>query len=119
MSLGTPKLIKSNVAFLCIPLSDKSLFFAPDVILIVSGKSIAALNYDDVEIVGEAIQFIEDQQAPDDAQVVGETWLYVNRNGTPDRRFANNRKLSICRYGQIDFRSSGGLNERFNPHPPG
>ena len=77
LSLGTPKLIKSNVAFLCIPLSDKSLFFAPDVILIVSGKSIAALNYDDVEIVGEAIQFIEDQQAPDDAQVVGETWLYV------------------------------------------
>jgi hypothetical protein len=114
LSLGTPKLIKSNVAFLCIPLSNKSLFFAPDAILIVSGKSIAALNYDDVEIVGEAIQFIEDQQAPDDAQVVGETWLYVNRNGTPDRRFANNRKLSICRYGQIDFRSSGGLNERFN-----
>jgi hypothetical protein len=37
-----------------------------------------------------------------------------HRNGTPDRRFANNRKLSICRYGQIDFRSSGGLNERFN-----
>ena len=28
LSLGTPKLIKSNVAFLCIPLSDKSLFFS-------------------------------------------------------------------------------------------
>jgi hypothetical protein len=114
LSLGTPKLIKSNVAFLCIPLRNKDLYFAPDSILIVSGRSVAALHYDDVEMIEEAITFIEDQQAPDDAQVVGETWQYVNRNGTPDRRFSNNRKRPICRYGQMDFRSSGGLNERLN-----
>jgi hypothetical protein len=114
LRIGTPRLIKSNVAFLCIPLGNKDLYFAPDSILIVSGRSVAALHYDDVEMIEEATTFIEDQEAPDDAQVVGETWQYVNRNGTPDRRFANNRKRPICRYGQMDFRSSGGLNERLN-----
>jgi hypothetical protein len=113
-SFGTPSLIKSNLAFPCLPLKGKKLFFAPDTILVTSGSSIVALNYEDVEFLKGETRFIEDGQAPDDAQVVGSTWRYVNRNGTPDRRFANNRELPICLYGQMDFRSGGGLNERFH-----
>ena len=113
-SFGTPSLIKSNLAFPYLPLKGKKLFFAPDAILVASGSSIAALKYEDVEFLNSAIRFIEDGQAPDDAQTVGSTWRYVNKNGTPDRRFANNRELPICLYGQVDFRSAGGLNERFH-----
>ena len=111
ISTGTPKLIKSNVAFLCFPLGNKTLYFAPDAILVISGRSVAALRYDDLAVSATSTKFIEDERPPDDAQVIGETWQYVNKDGTPDRRFVNNRRLPICIYGELDFESSTGINE--------
>jgi hypothetical protein len=57
-------------------------------------------------------RFIEEDTTSTDSLVVGETWRFVNRGGGPDRRFANNRKLLICLYGEMDLKSSNGLNER-------
>jgi len=114
LNVGTPKLIRSNLKFLCLPLGDKSLYFAPDAILIVAGNSVAALRYDDLEIGCEPTRFIENEKLAGDAQVVGESWQYVNKNGTPDRRFGNNRKLPICLYAEIDFKSISGLNEKLH-----
>jgi len=37
--------------------------------------------------------------------VVGQTWQFVNKNGGPDRRYARNKQLSICEYGQIRLTS--------------
>jgi hypothetical protein len=112
LSVGTPALIKSNIEFLCVPLRNKSLYLTPDSILIIGGNSVAALRYDDLDIGCTPTRVIESEQVPDDAELVGESWQYVNKNGTPDRRFGNNRKLPICLYAQIDFKSTTGLNER-------
>lgn len=114
LSTGTPTLIKSNVAFLCLPLGNKTLYFAPDAILVISGRSVAALRYDDLAVSVTPTKFIEDERPPDDAQVIGEAWQYVNKDGTPDRRFVNNRKLPICIYGELDLKSSRGINERIH-----
>ena len=38
----------------------------------------------------------------------------MNKKGGPDRRFSNNRELPICLYGEMDFKSSNGLNERIH-----
>ena len=114
LTRGNPPLIKSNIEFLQLPLGKEILYFTPDAILVVAGDRVAALPYNDVEIVCRQTRFIEDDAAPSDAKVVGETWRYINRNGGPDRRFANNRKLPICLYGEIDFKSASGLNERIH-----
>jgi len=111
---GHPPLIKSNIEFLWLRLTNESLYFTPDAILIVAGNSIAALRFDDLEIAFRRTRFIENGRPPSDAQVVGESWQYVNRDGGPDRRFGNNRKLSICLYAEIDLKSSSGLNDRIN-----
>ena len=95
-------------------IANESIYFTPDAVLIVAGNSIAALRFDDLEIVFRRTRFIEDGRPPNDAQVVGESWRYVNRDGGPDRRFGNNRKLPICLYAEIDFKSSSGLNDRIN-----
>lgn len=47
--------------------------------------------------------------APKDANVVGYTWLYVNKDGGPDRRYKNNVKLAICNVGTIEFNAPEGL----------
>jgi Protein of unknown function (DUF4236) len=114
LRMGLPSLVKSNLQFPSLPLGKETLYLAPDSILIVSRNSVAALHYDDCDIVASTTRFIESGGAPTDAQVVGQTWQYVNKNGGPDRRFSNNRQLPICMYGQIDLKSSSGLNERFH-----
>ncbi|MEU1725563.1 hypothetical protein [Nonomuraea sp. NPDC005692] len=35
---------------------------------------------------------------------------YVNVNGGPDRRFKNNARLPVLRYGRLTLRSHSGLN---------
>jgi hypothetical protein len=112
LRLGLPNLIKSNLEFPTFPLGNETIYFAPDAVLIVARNSIATLTYEDCELFAGATRFIESEGAPSDTQVVGATWQYVNKNGGPDRRFSNNRQLPICIYGQIDLKSSGGLNER-------
>ena len=114
LGAGRPPLIKSNIDFLRLPLANEGIYFTPDAILIVAGSSVAALRYDDLEIACRRTRFIEDGRPPNDAQVVGESWLYVNRDGGPDRRFGNNRKLPICLYAEIDLKSGSGLNGRIN-----
>ena len=54
--------------------------------------------------------FIENEYSPTDAQTVGSTWQYVNKDGGPDRRFNSNRQLPIMNYGVCEFKSVSGLN---------
>jgi hypothetical protein len=55
--------------------------------------------------------FREQDAVPSDAKQVGTTWRYVNKNGTPDKRFNNNTQIPIMRYGVIHFTSSSGLKQ--------
>ena len=43
-----------------------------------------------------------------DAQIL-DTWQYVNKNGTADKRFKNNRQLPKCNYGSVEFKTDTGL----------
>ena len=49
-------------------------------------------------------RFIENDDKPFDAEQVGTTHTHVNRDGTPDRRFAHNAALPIMLYGTLDIR---------------
>jgi Cdc6-like AAA superfamily ATPase len=113
LGIGLPKLIRSNLKFPVIPVGKQSIYFTPDAILVVAEKSVAALAYDQLEVVARTIRFTEADAPPSDATVVGKTWQYVNKNGGPDQRFSNNHQLPVCLYGEIDLQSSNGLNERF------
>jgi Protein of unknown function (DUF4236) len=109
---GRPAVIRGNWKFPALSFPKQTLYFAPDAILVVSSNSVSALDYRDLDVSASARRFIEDSKPPTDANVVGQTWQYVNKNGGPDRRFASNRMLPVCLYGEIDFASAGGLNER-------
>lgn len=47
---------------------------------------------------------------PKDSNVIDYTWEYLNKSGGPDKRFQNNRKLPICKYGEMELKSDYGLN---------
>jgi len=89
----------------------QTLYFFPDRLLIYDTGRIGAVGYDQIRVKVEQTRFIEDGVPPRDAHVVDHTWRYVNKNGTPDKRFANNARLPICLYDEIRFASYSGLNE--------
>jgi hypothetical protein len=82
----------------------------PDAALVIVKGSVAAVHYQDLEVSNSKTRFIEEETVPADSLLVGQTWRYVNKQGGPDRRFNSNVQLPICLYGEISFRSEGGLN---------
>lgn len=108
---AAPSGIRTNIEVPSIPCGRTSLYFFPDRMLVYSGGSVGAVAYSALRIEVSSTRFVEDGYVPRDAQVVGQTWLYVNRNGGPDRRFKNNRQLPIALYAELHFTSNSGLNE--------
>src|SRR4029079_2290425 len=78
--------------------------------LVREGGRFADVDYDTVRADGGPQRFIEDGSVPRDSQQVDTTWRFVNVNGSPDRRFNNNRQLPIMLYGRLTVTTTGGLN---------
>lgn len=105
-----PFYIQTNVDVIQIKLKDETLIILPDKVFIVRKRKVGTIEYSDFRISVSQVRFVEEEAVPKDAQVVGQTWKYVNKNGTPDRRYNGNRQLPVCLYGQVFLRSSTGLN---------
>jgi hypothetical protein len=73
----------------------------------------ALVDIREIEIEGSAKGFHEEEGVPPDTAVIGRTWAKTNKDGSPDRRFANNYEIPVCSYGYITFRSSGGIREEY------
>lgn len=106
----TPFYINTNVGTIQLKLQNETLVFLPDKVFIIRKNKVGLVNYEDVNIRVSQTRFIESDPVPRDAVVVGSTWQYVNKNGTPDRRYSNNRQLPICQYGVVYLNSQTGLN---------
>lgn len=105
-----PFYLKSDIDMTQLNLKGESLIFMPDKILVVKGSKIGAINYGDIDINVDDVIFIEDEKVPKDAIIVGYTWQKVNKDGSPDKRYKENRQLPRCKYGTIEIRSKSGLN---------
>ena len=106
----SPYYLKTNVEIIQIALMKETLLILPDKVFIIRGTKVGAVDYDDLQIQVSSINFVESDPVPEDAQVIGQTWQYVNKNGTPDKRYKNNRQLPICLYGVVRLKSASGVN---------
>lgn len=106
---ATPYFFKTDEKFITMSLKNETLYFMPDKILIVKGQKIGAIKYDDVKITGRDYHFIENQSLPSDATIIDYTWLKVNKDGSPDKRFNGNKKIPVCNYGLITITSNSGM----------
>jgi hypothetical protein len=75
----------------------------------VNKGKVGAIDLEDLNILVGDTSFVENI-APRDATIIRHTWQFVNNNGTPDKRFKNNRQLPVCRYGTISFKTAQGFN---------
>ncbi len=86
----------------------------PGVILMEhSDGCFALIAVSEVALSFGTVDFIEQEAVPGDTEVVGHTWAKANKDGSPDRRFANNYQIPVCRYAVLTFTSRSGLFEQF------
>jgi DnaJ-domain-containing protein 1 len=62
---------------------------------------ILEIPYKDFSISFNTTRFLETGNIPKDAATLGETWLYINKNGGPDRRYKDNRVVPVMEYGVV------------------
>lgn len=104
-----PYFLKTDATCYHIKLLRDDVYILPDRIIVKGKKGWGVVEYSEMHIdVGNVI-FIENTAPPKDAEIMGYTWHYVNKNGSPDKRYSNNRQLPRCKYGTIEFKSKTGL----------
>lgn len=111
IDFSLPLTVASNVTPPCAHVGDQVLYFLPDVLLVIHGKKIGAIEYNDLKLHWQESNFIEEGSIPSDAKIVGQTWKHPNKSGGPDRRYKDNWQIPICRYEALHLSSGSGLNE--------
>ena len=106
---SVPRVLKTNIAVPAIIGGRQNIHFFPDVALVVQGKRVGAVSYDELNVLWSTSTFIEAESVPSDAQIIGYTWRYVNKKGGPDRRFNNNRQIPKVLYQEMGLQSPDGL----------
>jgi hypothetical protein len=90
------------------------LYLYPGFVLLhISADAFALVDVTEVEIKSATTRFNEEEAVPTDAKIVGQTWKKANKDGSPDRRFANNQQVPVVEYGTLRISSPSGLNEEY------
>lgn len=105
------KYLMTNVYVPFIGLNNIKLYFFPERLLLKQNNKYAAISYENLYIQPRSSLFREYDKVPRDASVVDYAWQYMNKNGGPDKRFSNNKKIPICSYSNYCFQTTNGFNE--------
>ena len=84
----------------------------------VSTLAFSVIDLREVKLECRRVNFIESDTVPTDSKIVGQTWAKANKDGGPDRRFANNYQTPIVAYGAFSMSSPGGLREEYQVSNP-
>lgn len=100
MGVGVFNYIRSKFDVPVIPVGNQLLYLYPEyAILSASPSQFEVIEYGDISLIYSSIRFNEPGRYPTDAEKIGTTWEYVNKDGGPDRRYANNRQIAVVHYG--------------------
>lgn len=106
-----PPFVQTNVQTIAVNVGGQTLHFFPDRVLVYDSNGVGAVSYQSLQVRVSSTRFVEEGGVPRDATVVDRTWRYVNKTGSPDRRFKDNREIPVCQYEEVALRSDTGLNK--------
>jgi uncharacterized protein DUF4236 len=90
-------------------------FLYPGFILYRAAReAFSLIEYHDVSGIAKMLSFYEEEGVPSDSAVIGHTWAKANKDGTRDKRFADNHEIPIVQYGLVTLKSDNGLWEEFH-----
>lgn len=111
----TLEFIKADVDNLYLPnVNGADLYIYPTfIVLFKNYKEFSIHDLRQIDVTVTAQGFHEDRKVPKDVTIIGQTYKYTNKNGTPDKRYQNNYTIPIANYGNLSFQSEAGINDRY------
>ena len=103
MTVGTVRIVghRTNIQIPGLQGRGATIGFLPDAIYLQTRDQTVSADYSDLALECGTVSYVEDEAIPPGAKQIGETWQFVNRDGSRDRRFTHNRKLPVLEYGTI------------------
>lgn len=95
------KYIRANLLFFSFIMRKQEVNFLPDSIYLYENDKYTIIKYENVNIIFKESIFIENEEVPTDAKIIEYVWKHPNRNGEPDKRYSNNYRLPVMKYGGI------------------
>ncbi|MDT8322035.1 MAG: DUF4236 domain-containing protein [Xanthomonadales bacterium] len=90
------------------------LYFYPGFVLLhISADAFALVDVAEVAIEAAIAAYIEEETVPSDTRIMQQTWKKANKDGSPDRRFADNYQIPVVEYAKLTITSPSGLNEEY------
>jgi hypothetical protein len=89
-----------------------ALYFFPSFVAVVRGSEFGLIRPTSLVIDMEWTDFVE-TEVPPGARVTGHTWRYVNKDGSPDRRYSANPSVPIVTYERLRLTSEHAFDEVF------
>lgn len=91
------------------------IYIYPGFILqIAQFGDITITDFSDFQFLFYKQRFLEEQGSlPPDAAVIDHTWAKVNKDGSPDRRFAGNYQIPVVNYGALEFKFFNHVTESY------
>lgn len=106
---GTDGSIETNATSYTLESSSMKLIFLPDSLFIKEGNKMTALSFSEINMDLSKAVFLEDEKVPKDATILGKTYEHTNKDGSPDKRYKENRQLNLVEYGVLSLEKSPGL----------
>lgn len=105
-----PWYLTTNIHPIVFKFHGQQVAIMPDRLLILGKRQLGAIDYSDVKFGISAIGFVETGPIPSDSERISTVWAYANKDGSPDKRYSNNKQFPVMKYGKIVFTSPSGLN---------
>lgn len=106
LSKGLPKGLDTNVEVISLKTDDMSLSFLPDCLLIEKNAKLKAIDYKDLKTDLRAEDFKEEGKVAEDATILEKTFKYVNKDGSPNKRYKDNPEVSLVEYGILEMENA-------------
>jgi len=101
--LETPG-ISADVPVWGIEAGDESIFFFPEGTLIYRDDHYEPISYKSLEVAFASARFFEEEDLPEDANVLEKVWRFSRSDGTPDPRYKkDNVQIPIVLYGLLEI----------------
>lgn len=100
--------IETNIEVCGVAYGHLALYFMPEKLLVIQGTQIHHVPYGQLDISRDHLEYIEVQgQVFPDSEILDQRWRYINRDGSPDRRFKANHLVPKVRCGILKFDVAG------------
>lgn len=96
--------LDTNVKVKSLAAKNFTMSFLPDCLLLYQDGDYRALSYENLKIDLRAETFLEEEKIPD-ATLISKSFLHVNKDGTPDKRYKDNPELYLVDYGILEIKA--------------